>query len=267
MSSAKRPSKECIEVRSASKRVVAQVKLDKAERMEPVVGNPEKKLKRLQPKRETRILKKGTYDEKDQPEGAGRVNKLVRRCKTGVQPRKETRDARNGTEQSGSNVSLTEKRKKALSSNADPLFHLKQKFVDKHYAKTRTMSNLELREQLNIIVPVLKQIKRNQRPCRRYDIFVNRGRTLELMGMRFVEDAFTLDQSDAVFALIDAKVYKKHDISALFENFGFRFYVLQPEALIRIYARVNSITFQTAYKELRFGAKYEGPIPDDLLET
>lgn len=37
--------------------------------------------------------------------------------------------------------------------------------------------------------------------------------------------------------------------------------VMLPEALIRIYADVNNVTFAMAEKEMKCGPRWEGPVP------
>ncbi len=44
-------------------------------------------------------------------------------------------------------------------------------------------------------------------------------------------------------------------------------HVLVPEALIRIYATANKISFELAEKELRYGAGYDGHVDEELVKT
>ncbi|CAL8134544.1 unnamed protein product [Orchesella dallaii] len=213
----------------------------------------------------TESEKKFEPDEEDQSEGAGGVvNELLRRDKEGqerVQPSSEAVDS--GSESSELEELSDSDDEDAFLSSIIPDYRVKKQCVDKHFEKISTISDTQLVKEVKNVIPELRQIIKKEIPSKRLDILKKYDSIYPLIPMG-IGKGFTKNQNHRVYQLLTKKMMKCN--SGRFECLCL-LNVLLPEALIRIFARVNGIGLKSAEKELQFGASYGGPIPDDVQEA
>ncbi|ODM99274.1 hypothetical protein Ocin01_07405 [Orchesella cincta] len=152
-------------------------------------------------------------------------------------------------------------------------YALKKKLSTMHYDKIQSMNALEVGEICNQILPVLREIDRQNVPTKRNQMFQETiGRHLKslygLIKIR-VNRPFSYIQDKVVFEIIKNDIYPGADESdEQVKIFNYVIYVLAPEALIRIFALVNDVDVKLAETEmLNPGGKYYASLPPYIISN
>ncbi|ODM91841.1 Ubiquitin thioesterase otulin [Orchesella cincta] len=149
-----------------------------------------------------------------------------------------------------------------------PQFEEKKLLRDKHYEAVEKLTPTRVEDILIRILPQLKKIKDNVLACRRNTIFMECGISKASLRQQNVSKPFTGAQEYRAICVIRKTFFNGADqLQNGGEIIHYINLVLLPEALIRIYARVNKVDYEWAEKEMMFGAKYDGLIPEGLLKT
>ncbi|ODM95872.1 hypothetical protein Ocin01_10810 [Orchesella cincta] len=149
-----------------------------------------------------------------------------------------------------------------------PQYDLKMALCKKHYEAITKMSPRQVGVVCSQILPELRKIKNGTLPNKRHNIFLECGISKQRLRDMSVAKPFDSAQDRRVMDIIRNEIYYNEDET---ENNGEIIYyislVLLPEALIRIFARVNCIDEVLAEKEMRFEAKYDGTLPEYVMRT
>ncbi|CAL8093974.1 unnamed protein product [Orchesella dallaii] len=149
-----------------------------------------------------------------------------------------------------------------------PQYEQKVKLCNLHFEKIVKMTPKEVGEVCKEIMPELAKIKSQSLPSKRHEIFLECGISKHRLREITVAKPFDNAHDRRVMDLIREVLY--HDEDETDNNGEILHYiclVLLPEALIRIFARVNKIDCDLAEKEMRFQAKYDGPLPAYVMKS
>jgi len=149
-----------------------------------------------------------------------------------------------------------------------PQYELKEKLYQMHCTTIDSLSNAEIVDLFNDVLPDLRKIKNGELPSKRHEIFKGIGLCKQSLRDLTVSEPFNTYRDTQVMNLIGDRLFG--GLKDLTDNNGEYLHyistVLVPEALVRIFAKANGIPIDLAEKEMRFQAGYDGELPADVID-